>query len=159
LYSEQGLEETRERFQEALLYLKKIETLEQLEAHKPKLEALKQRLLEIDPEFKKQVERKKAKIREEAAKRKAEHDAKMTKMQSMRGHYENYPVVAIKIPKDPKERLFCPICGAEGKGNMINGELVCCHDQKEFGRWHKLVKKSELKDYNRAYKRRWLRRR
>jgi hypothetical protein len=57
LYSEQGLEETRERFQEALLYLKRVETLEQLEAHKPKLEALKQRLLEIDPVFREQIER------------------------------------------------------------------------------------------------------
>jgi hypothetical protein len=37
---------------------------------------------------------------------------------------------------------------------IINGEKICFHDQKKYGRWHKLVKKSELKNYNRNYRRR-----
>lgn len=76
----------------------------------------------------------------------------------------DFPLIHVK-PSEPPDNLdsvkfgesdlVCPICGATDKGNMINGERVCTHDQKEYGAWHKLVPKSELGEYNRKYRRNW----
>ena len=57
-----------------------------------------------------------------------------------------------------KVKLVCPICLEPGRGNMVNGELVCTHDQQEFGPWHRLVPFEELEKYNRAYRRKWIKR-
>jgi len=54
-----------------------------------------------------------------------------------------------------QEKLVCPICNSSNKGNLINDTPTCCHNTKEYGPWHRLVTHSELKNYNRAYRRRW----
>ncbi len=56
-----------------------------------------------------------------------------------------------------EETLVCPICNSSNKGNIINDTPTCCHNTKEYGPWHRLVTPSELKNYNRAYRRRWKR--
>ena len=53
-----------------------------------------------------------------------------------------------------EEVLWCPICQKKDAHNNIINDVLSCASC-----FHKLVPKSELKDYPRKYRRNWLRRR
>ena len=57
------------------------------------------------------------------------------------------------------KNLVCPICNSSSKGNIVNDIPTCFHNTKEYGPWHRLVPQSKLKNYNRAYRRRWKKKR
>jgi hypothetical protein len=64
---------------------------------------------------------------------------------------EEHRLKAVKKPEELKDKLICPIGGCPDMGNTVNGVSFCFQHQ------HKLVPRSELKNYNRAYRRNHLR--
>lgn len=175
----ESLETMRAEFYEALEGLKEVHTQEALDAQKVKLDAAKKRLLEVDPEFRNMIadNRRKAKIRSDRMK--AEHKASMAeskaKSDAIRSNalararsaeadvdkWVSEHKIRIRTPeeaeKKSKEKLWCPICRKRDTSNNILNGVPTCFDPSH--RPHKLVPKSELRDYNRAYRKKWLIRR
>ncbi|GAH39353.1 unnamed protein product, partial [marine sediment metagenome] len=167
-----SLEEARREFWEAWNGLSEVHTQEALEAQSEKMWAARRRLLKVDPEFKAML-----KAREDTANAEAEESKRQiqskhkTFMSEAEAEVSAAKVKAravmrmddadldewvqkhrfkVLTPEEakPKSRLVCPICHKPDSGNLLNGKLGCIWCK------HILVPKSELKNYNRAYRRR-----
>lgn len=165
-----SLEEARENFNEALELLGKVETREDGEEARKRLKAARKALWDIDSDFRSMVEENQRQHRMRIDEERARYDAKLSeaKWKSEVARRKAEAVVGDGVPsrrfnvltpnevaKKARKRMVCPICGESGRGNMVNQVPTCCHDTSKFGPWHKLVPKDTLKDYNRAYRRRW----
>jgi len=142
------------------------------------VDAKKADLMKNSPEFKSIMDRRKQEAKMRADESRAIHKAKMAeatananKIRSeammkaesarmdARTRVDDW-VATTRVRKDPVEELenntelYCPICVKEDKNrNIINDKPSC------MTCFHPLVKKSELKNYNRAHRRRWKKRR
>lgn len=162
------LEDVRAEFTEALEGLKQVHTKEELEAQTLKVNEAKEKLLKVDEDFRHRMEMRKleAKARADAMKRDMEMkklqmqtqmqttraNAQMMRMQAMAGRGGGMSMMKRAMPTLPTQTpddLMCPICRQGDKGNIIDTEPAC------FKCMHKLVKRSELKDFNREYRRKW----
>ena len=170
-----SLEEARTQFYTALEGLKEVHTRKELDIQRKMVENAKNRLLIVDPEFKLMIEENKRRIKIEFDKIGAEYSAKISELESkfsfVRAKAEATRREAEKQIDDwvnakivkkisfknedafNKTKLICPICKASDRGNSINGVPTC------MSCFHKLVTKSELRKYNRDYRRKWKRKR
>ncbi len=180
-----SLEETRREFWEAWNGLSEVHTQEALDAQSEKMWAARKRLLKVDPEFRAMLKARKDKANAEAEVRRVQITTKHKSIVS-EAEAESRSIISVANAKvnvamrmsdgeldewiqkhrfkvikpeeaEIKSKLICPICGSSDKGNIINDNPTCCHNTKEHGPWHRLVAASELKNYNRAYRRRWKR--
>jgi len=165
------LEEVRREFWDAWNGLRDVHTQEELEDQSKKMWAARKRLMKIDPEFRAMIKDREDKAKEDVdahrvqieAKHKsivseAEVAAAMTKARAVMripdGDLEDwiqehrFKSVAPE-EANMKSKLVCPICHGHDRGNLINGKPTC------FPCMHILVPESDLKNYNRNYRRRW----
>lgn len=175
-----SLEVARAEFWGAMDGLKEVHTQEALDAQKLKIDTAKERLLEVDPEFRAMIEDRKRVAKINSDRMKAEHKAKMTEFEgqasaaraksdllrrdSQREDIDNwvqehkFKVLSYDDAKrQSEEELWCPICRKRDTSNNIMNGVPTCFVPSH--RPHKLVFKSELKSYNRSYRKKWLKRR
>lgn len=172
-----SLETARSEFYEALEGLKEVHTRAALEEQKKKIDVAKERLLKVDKEFVAMIERNKrqAKMRSDQAraKYKSEYRSKYDSIRRdamrkadqirMKGKMmrPELPLITQDINnvsfKALKEKigtkLVCPICKEKDSGNIINDKPTCMKCM------HDLIPESDLRKYNREYRRKWKRRR
>lgn len=172
-----SLEEARREFWLAWGSLSDVHTQEDLEAQSEKMWAARKRLLKVDPEFRVMLKDREDKANAEAEERKsqiqskhkaivseaeAEVAAAMVKAKAVMrmpdGELDEWiQKHRFKVLKpeetEIKSKLICPICRGPDRGNIINGKAAC------FSCMHVLVPEEELKNYNRAYRRRWKKKR
>jgi len=182
-----SLEEARRDFYSALEGLKDINAESgskkdvvkahaRLEAQKNLIEEKRKILLAVDPEFKAMIEKRKHQARIGVDQMEVKYKAMMVdaeqarmKIEAARHEAERRTEIFVaehriktrtleEAKKSVNDKLICPICNDLDKGNVMNGIPSCFHDQEKYGSPHKLVSKSELKNYNRDYRRRWKRR-
>ena len=132
----------------------------------------KQELMDNKPEFKAIMDQRSAEAKRQSEYSQAMHKARMAeakseasrarteamaKVQSGMGDVDDW-VAKTRVRKAPleelenKSELFCPICQERNNSNnIVNNEKTCMKCM------HKLVPKSELKNYNRKYRRAWKR--
>jgi len=170
-------DEARTKFYTALEGLKEVHTREELNIQRKIVEESKNILLKIDPEFKLMLEENIRKRKIESDKIRAEYRAKSSEIESKKSFVRAKVEAArrevekqiddwvkTKIVKNVsannlnedifnKTKLICPICHETDKGNLLNNIPTCMICM------HKLVTKSELKKYNRDYRRKWKRKR
>lgn len=150
--------------------LKDVHTREEFEALKARHDAARQRLLEMDPEFREMVNKNRAAMRQSEGDvttisplEKAEHyksiiDSKLRESQRSQDESIRVWVEQHKLKKrayeeaTKKDPLICPICYDADFGNRMNDVPVCLKCR------HELIPSSELKKYNRDYRRNWKRR-
>ena len=167
-------EEYKEGLREVLT---RCHTREELDRAKLVIDEKKNELMETNKEFKAIMDRRKQEAKMKADESRAIHKAKMAeatanankirseammKAESARRDANTRVddwVAKTRVRKAPVEELenksemWCPICVVlDTNNNVINGFPSCAKC------YHKLVPKSELKNYNRAYRRRWKRR-
>lgn len=169
------LEEVRREFWEAWGGLSEVHTQEALEAQSEKMWAARKRLWKVDPEFRAMIKdreeeanaedkrsKEKMQIKHEQIMSEAEAEVSAAKMRAravMRMSDEDIDKWVQKhrfkvlTPEESKtkSKLVCPICREPDRGNLVNGEPTC------IGCMHMLVPESELKNYNRDYRRGWKR--
>jgi len=167
------VEEARREFWEAWGSLSDVHTQEALEAQSEKMWEARRRLLKVDPEFRTMLKAREDKTNAEAEERKRQIQSKhktivseaeaevataMTKARAIMrmpdGELDEWVQKhRFKIVKpeeaEIKSKLICPICQGPDRGNLLNSKPAC------FECMHELVPESELKNYNRAYRRRW----
>ena len=157
--------------------LTRVHTQEELDRARVVIDEKKQYMIDNSPEFNAIMEQRKREAKMRADESKAMHKAKMAEVTAdanrirseammkaesaragMRSDVDNW-VAKTRVRKAPVEELennnelWCPICVKEDKHrNIINNKPSCSTC------WHPLVKKSELKDYPRKYRRAWKRR-
>lgn len=174
-----SLEDARRGFYAALEGLKQVHTREQLETQKEEVERLKKQLLEIDPEFRAMIEMRKREAKMRADQARAEHKAKISeakmkastaraKADSLRrdaerrlDDFDERHLVKKRTFEEAEkavgDKLACrnPKCPDQGKnrGNMLNNVEWC------FMCNHRLIAESEASKHNRAYWRRFNRKR
>ena len=169
-----SLEETRADFYSALKSLKTAHTQKELDIVKVRVNEAKERLLAVDLEFRTMIEERKRESKIRADQMRAEHREIMAETKQ-KANAVRFKVEALRREADSKreevakqykfetrtheeaeeiinDKLICPICRGPDRGNIMNGEPYC------FGCMHKLVPKSELKNYNRVYRRNWKKR-
>lgn len=135
--------ETYEEYKDGLgRLLTGVHTQEELDKASEVVKEKKRFMLDNNPDFRATMSREKAyskiKVDHERAKIKAEKSGSVV-----------YPQTFEEAKEKAEEVLVCPICGASDKGNIMNNELACMKCM------HRLVPESELKDYNREYRRNW----
>ena len=165
----QSLEKARKDFYSTLEMFKKVHTREELETVEDKLKKVRQSLWEIDPEFRAMVEENKmqAKIKREEIRalgkikiagkdsipirlRLKGEEAKRKIEDYIEEWIQEHRVKVLTPEKVAhKEELLCPICLSSDRKNVVNGIPFCIQCR------HKLVSKSNLKEYNRTYRRKW----
>ncbi len=167
------LEEARRDFWDIWNGLSEVHTQEALDAQSEKMWSARKRLLKVDPKFRAMI-----KAREDAANAEAEESRRQieTKYKAIMSEAEVEVSAAMMraravmgmsdadveewvqkhkfkalTPEEAKtkSKLVCPICRGPDRKNIINGEPGCIRCV------HVLVPESELKNYNRAYRRRW----
>lgn len=128
----------------------------------------KQELMDNKPEFKAIMDHRAAEAKRQSEYDRAIHKAKMSEAKSEASRARTEAMARIpdiddwvaktRVRKAPieelenKSEMFCPICGEKDtSGNIVNNEPTCMKDM------HRLVPKSELKNYNRKYRRAWKR--
>lgn len=176
----ESLEIARAEFWEAMDGLKKVHTQEALDAQKLKIDVAREQLLEVDPEFRAMIAERKRLAKVNADRMKAEHKARMTEFDaqasvaraksdllcrgSKGGDIDNwvqqkkFKVLSYdEEKKQSEEELWCPICREKDTSNNIMNGVPTCFDPSH--RPHRLVLRSELKNYNRAYRKKLLIRR
>lgn len=176
----ESLEATRAEFWEAMDGLKEVHTQEALDAQKLKIDTAKKRLLEVDPEFRAMIADRKRVTKINSDRMKAEHKARMAEVKSkaslvmakadlLRGgsrgedvdtwvQDHKFKVLSFdEAKKQSEEELWCPICRKRDTSNNIMNGVPTCFDSSH--RPHKLVPKSDLRKYNRKYRKRFLSRR
>ena len=169
------LVETFEEYKEGLReVLTRCHTKEDLDRAKVIIDEKKEHLINTNPEFKAIMDQRKREAKMQADESRAIHTAKMAevtadairirseaiaKAQSGMSHIDEW-VARTRVRKAPIEELenntelWCPICIKEDKNrNIINNKPSCSTC------WHELVPKSELKKYNRKYRRNYKKRR
>lgn len=168
-----SLEDVRREFWDAWNGLSEVHTQEALEAQSEKMWTARRRLLKVDPEFRAMLKTREDEIEEKAkrsrertqlkreqimSKAEAEVSAAMMKSRAIIGMAEadldkwvQKHKFKIRTPEETKtkSRLVCPICRGPDRNNTIDGEPGCIPCM------HVLVPESELKNYNRAYRREW----
>ena len=172
-----SLEDVRSEFYTALEGLKEVHTREALEEQKKKIDVAKARLLKVDKDFVAMLERNKrqAKMRSDQARaeykseyrskydsirRDATRKASQIRMKGKMMRLES-PIItqginniSFEALKEKVEtKLVCPICKEKDRGNIVNEKptcMTCMHD---------LVPDSDLKKYNREYRRKWKKKR
>jgi len=174
-----SLEEVRREFWDAWNGLSEVHTQEDLEAQSEKMWEARKRLLEVDPEFRAMIKTREDKANAEAEARRVKIETKHKSIMS-EAEAESQSIISaanakakiamqmsevdldawaqkhrfkIMPPKETevKSKLICPICSDMDRGNIINEKPTC------FSCMHELVPKSEIKNYNRDYRRRWRR--
>jgi len=172
-----SLEEARREFWDAWNGLSEVHPRDDLDAQSEKMRAARKRLLKVDPEFRSMIKDREDEAKEDADVRREQIEAKHKLIMS---DAEKEVAAAITKAKatlrmseadldewaqkhrfkiltpeeaEVKSALVCPICRGPDRGNIVNGEPACLKCM------HKLVPKSELKNYNRNYRRRWKRKR
>ena len=172
-----SLKETRREFWDAWNGLSEVHTPKALKAQSEKMWTARKRLLKVDPEFRAMIKDREDKANAEAEARRmqiettyntitseAEAEVSAAKMRAralMRmadADLEEWVQThrfKIRTPEEakPKSKLVCPICYGPERFNTLNDKPTC------FKCMHELVPESELKNYNREYRRSWKRRR
>lgn len=165
------LEELRDNFYTALEGLKEVHTQEELDNQKKIIESAKAKLFDVDEEFRAMLERNKRAAQSRIKSERSEHDysgydnirsdammradtirreAQLRKLGKMDFPEEKFKISTFeKIKAANSQELICPICKGPDRGNMINEKPYC------FNCRHELVPRSELKNYNREYRRKW----
>ena len=170
-----SLKEIRREFWEAWNGLSQVHTQEDLEAQSEKMWTARKRLMKVDSEFRAEMKAREEKVNAEIEESKrqiqskhkimvseaeVEVSASMMKAKALMRMpdgeldewIQKYKFKVITSEKaEIKSKLVCPICHGPDRHNIINGKAVC------FECMHELVPESELKDYNRDYRRRWKR--
>ena len=163
-------EEYKEGLREVLT---RCHTKEELDRAKVVIDEEKERLMNTNPEFKAVMKRRKQEAKMRADEGRAIHKAKMAEVTANANKIRSEAMMKAesarrdanarvddwvsntRIRKAPVEELenntelWCPICRARDTNNNIINDVPSC--AKCF---HRLVPKSELKNYNRAYRRR-----
>lgn len=174
-----SLEEVRREFWDAWNGLSEVHTQETLEVQSEKMWAARKRLLKVDPEFRAMIKAREDKANAKAEARKKEIQTKYKVLMAEAKAMSNTSISAVNAkvamrmsetdldeldkwvqehrfkvltPEEAKTKgkMVCPICRKPDRSNnLLNGKPGCiwCN--------HILVPESELKDYNRAYRRRW----
>lgn len=140
-----------------------VHTQEQLERFEKAVNEVQTLVLQADPYFKEeydsrrqamqqQVESERARVRTQADQIVQDSEAKARQMEG--DNIDKFLAehkFKVRPPKDLAEqpKLVCPICGDPDYGNSVNGVPFCLKCN------HKLVSPSELKNYNREYKRKF----
>lgn len=172
-----SLEEARSEFWDAWHGLSEVHTQEDLDVQSEKMWAARSRLLKVDPEFSAMLKARgdRANAEAEESKRQirsrhkviiseaeAEVSAAKTRARAVTGLSDEdidkwVQRHKFKAPTPgeakTKSKLICPICHGPDRKNLVNGEPGCVFCM------HVLVPESELRNYNRAYRRRWKKRR
>jgi len=126
-----------------------------------KAKEVKARLTKTNPEFRIIIDERKRQAKRDVDQRTAEYRAGMAKSARMeaeriRDNFATEHRMKVRTleetEKEISSELICPICQDSDRGNLMNGVPTC------FKCWHKLIPKSELKNYNRAYRRAWKKR-
>ncbi len=180
-----GLEETRREFWDAWNGLSEVHTQEDLESQSEKMWAARKRLWKIDPEFRATMKTRedKANVEAEESERqiRSKHNAIVSEAEAEVAAAMTKARAVMRMPDGEldewvqkhrfkaltsdeaktRSKLICPICHGPDRFNIMNGVPICFHgfDPKKYGPPHKLVPESELKNYNRDYRRRWKRNR
>lgn len=171
------MEEIRREFWDAWNGLSEVHTQEALESQSEKMWAARERLLKVDPEFRAMIKDGEDKANAEAEARRIEIKTKFEMLRS-EAEAESRSIISAANAKanaamrmseaelndwaekhrfktrppeeaEVKSKLICPICHGPDMGNKINGKPACIPCR------HELVPESELKNYNRDYRRRW----
>ena len=167
----QNFEEYKEGLGQVLT---RCHTQEELDKAKEVIEEEKTRLLETNDEFKTIMDRRKQEAKMRGDESRAVHKAKMSqsKAEASRARTDAMSRVRSAMPdpdieewvaktrfktvdpdeleKRSKEELWCPICREKNTSrNIVNDYPTCMKHM------HRLVPKSELKDYPRKYRRAW----
>ena len=172
-----SLEEARREFWDAWNGLREVHTQEALEAQSDKMWTARRRLLKVDPEFRAMI-----KTREDKANAEAEESSRQTQSRHKTIMSEAESEVAaskmraravMRMPNEgieewvqknrfkfltpeeskTKSKLVCPICLDLDRKNTMNGEPACLKCM------HKLVPQEKLKNYNREYRRAYVKKR
>jgi len=170
-----GLEEVRREFWEAWNGLSQVHTQKELEAQSKKMWAARKRLLKVDPEFRAMIKAREDKANAEAEEHsrqiQAKHKAILSEAEAEVAAAKMKARAVMRVPDEDtdewvqnhrlkvmtpeeaetksKSKLICPICHDPDRGNTLNGKPTC------FECMHELVSESEMKNYNREYRRRW----
>jgi len=125
---------------------KLVNSDEQLKDFTDVIYKVREKIFELDPDFKREIE---------ARKKARENQFKAEKIildAEMRAELERYETKYAKELGDmvtKRGNLICPICREVTGFNFINDKMIC----SVCG--HELVEKDDLRDYNRAYRRKW----
>ena len=164
-----NFEEYKEGLREVLT---RCHTKEDLDRAKIVIDEEKERLMNTNPEFKAVMDQRAAEVKRQSDYDRAMHDARMSeaKSEASRARSEAMAkaqagmrdvddfVARTRVRKAPvedlenKNDLYCPICQErDTSNNIVNNEKTCMKCM------HRLVSKSDLKDYPRRYRRAWKR--
>lgn len=174
------LEDARREFWDAWNGLSEVHIQEDLDAQSKKMWEARERLLKVDPEFRAMIKAREDKINTDADARRVQIETKHKSIMS-KAEEESQSIISaanakakamqmsdadldgwvqkhkfkIVTPEEAKvkSKLVCPICYSPDRGNIINEKPAC------FSCMHELVLESELKNYNRTYRRKWKRNR
>ena len=161
-------EEYKEGLREVLT---RCHTKEDLDRAKVVIDEEKERLINTNPEFKAVMDQRAAEIKRQSDYDRAKHKAKMSEAKSEASRARTEAMAKVKgipnvddwvaktrVRKTPieelenKSELYCPICQErDTSNNIVNNEKTCMKCM------HRLVSKSDLKDYPRRYRRAWKR--
>jgi hypothetical protein len=163
--------ETFEEYKEGLrAVLTRCHTKEELDRAKVVIDKKKEHLINTNPEFKAIMDQRAKEVKRQSEYDRAIHKAKMAEAKSEASRARSEAIAKIpdiddwvaktRVRTAPIEELennseqWCPICVKEDKNrNIINNKPSCATC------WHELVPKSELKNYNRKYRRNYKKRR
>lgn len=169
------LVETFDEYEEGLReVLTRVHTQEELDRARAVIDEKKQDLMDNNPEFNDVMEQRKLEAKQRAEYDQAIHKARMAEAEAKASMARSEALAKgrMTIPdsdmdawvartkfktvdfeeleKQSKEALWCPICQKLDKNNnIINNKPSCATC------FHQLVRKSELKDYPRKYRRAW----
>ena len=174
-----SLEEARREFWDAWNGLSEVHTQEALEAQSEKMWAARERLLNVDPEFRAMIKAGEDKANAEAEESRvqietthktliseakaesraiisaanAKANAAMRMTDAELDEWAENHRFKTRNPEEAevKSKLICPICHGPDRRNILNDKPTC------FSCLHKLVPVSELGEYNRQYRRAWKR--
>jgi len=170
-----SLEEARRSFYSTRELLKEVHSQEELNIVRTKLYKTRKVLLKIDPEFRAVVSENEQRVKKMKAESRQGIDTTAENAVTRLANIESEvltqlrktDITAIKWVQEhrlkimtaeeaeikSKVELICPICYSSDCGNIINGKPACIKCM------HVLVPKETLGNYNRAYKRRWKKKR
>lgn len=171
------LVQTFDEYEEGLReVLTRVHTQEELDKAKEIIDKKKQHLMETNPDFKAVMNQRKTSARMQADYDRALHRATMAESNAeaataradaraqVRSALSDEDIgewvakTRVKtvdpemLERKSKEELYCPICRQKDTSrNIVNNYPTCMIDM------HRLVPKSELKNYPRSYRRAWKR--
>jgi len=173
------LVETFSEYEEGLReVLTRVHSQEELDRARQVIEDKKQYMIENNAEFNVVMEQRKWEAKQRADLDRAVHKATMAEAEAKAKSARADALARVKgvlsdvdvddwvaktrfktvdpeeLERKSEEELYCPICRQmDTSNNIVNNEATC------MACMHKLVPKSELKDYPRKYRRAWNKRR